>query len=81
MNVAATVAGVNRLPAGGGAGPGRSRPRRRPDGPPGSELPPLMPTIPGFASSPLGVGGHLAPHFEALPRFEIQVAGDQTLRR
>lgn len=25
----------------------------------------------------LGVGGYLAPHSEALPRFEIQVAGDQ----
>lgn len=43
---------------------------------PGHGLAPLPPRAP----SPLGVGGDLAPHSEALPRFEVQVAGDQTLQ-
>jgi hypothetical protein len=36
---------------------------------------------PTSGTSPLGIGSHLAPHSETLPRFEIQVAGDQTLCR
>lgn len=46
---------------------------------PGHRLRP-HPATPAFTRSPLGVGGYLAPHSEALPRFEIQVAGDQILQ-
>lgn len=49
----------------------------RPANPASAHRHPLSPT----SFSPLGFGGHLAPNSETLPRFEIQVACDQTLRR
>lgn len=78
-DTASAAADLKPAPAGGR---GRTQPATPLSGP-GSSLelsprpcrPPPQPSYP----SPLGVCGHLAPHSEALPRFEIQVAGDQTL--
>lgn len=84
-NAASAAAGINPFPPPPEGGEERGladhTPTRLRTRPSGSEPQPLPPTARVFAPSPFGVGGQLAPHSEALPRFEIQVAGDQTLRR
>ena len=78
------VAAVNPLAAGGRGGAWPATPLPEPGGAPRGSKPRPLPPVrhPHLQDpSPLGFGGHLALHSEALPRFEIQVAGDQTLQR